>query len=233
MSLPPRVSCIIPTFNMARYLPAAVESALSQTVPLAEVIVVDDGSTDKTPEVLARFSDAVRLIRQPRSGVSAARNKGVTASTGAFLCFLDADDLMHPDRLATQLAVFEADPTLMFCVGGCRNFWSPELTEADIARDWRHDQGEQSKAAHISTWLLRRAVWDLVGAFDPAKDYAEDADWYFRMTSTGVTQATTDNEVSLRRLHAGNATRENFRQQEEDLFAALKAHASRSRRSDP
>ena len=89
-----RACLIIPTFNHACFVGAAIDSALAQTVNACEVIVVDDGSTDQTPTVLARYAGRVRVLRQENRGLSAARNAGLAAAHGTFVSFLDADDVM-------------------------------------------------------------------------------------------------------------------------------------------
>jgi len=103
-------SVAIVTFNHARYLPDALESALAQTLPGVEVVVVDDGSTDDTPAVLAKYAGRVRVVRQPNRGPSAARNAGVAASRGEYVAFLDADDVLAPTKLAEQTAVLAREP---------------------------------------------------------------------------------------------------------------------------
>lgn len=101
----PLASIIIPSHNHARYLPDAIESALAQTVPV-EVIVVDDGSTDATPDVTATYSRRARTIRQEHAGVAAARNRGIEAARSPFVMFLDADDVIAPAKVERQLAAF-------------------------------------------------------------------------------------------------------------------------------
>ncbi|MCV4871952.1 glycosyltransferase family 2 protein, partial [Escherichia coli] len=90
---------IIPTYNYGRFIAAAVESALGQTLGPAEVIVVDDGSADTTAEAVARFGGRVRYIRQENAGVCRARNRGVEESRGELIAFLDADDIWEPTKL--------------------------------------------------------------------------------------------------------------------------------------
>ena len=94
-----RVSVVIPCYRQAHYLPTAVDSALAQTHPDVEVIVVDDGSDDDTAAVAARYGARVRYVRRPNGGLAAARNTGVAASTATYLKFLDADDHLVPEQL--------------------------------------------------------------------------------------------------------------------------------------
>ena len=105
----PLVSVVIPTFNAAAYLPAAIESVLGQSFRDFEVIVIDDGSTDNTADAVGRYGDRVTYVRQPASGgPSGPRNAGIELARGNWVSLLDSDDLMEPDRLA-EFATFEAE----------------------------------------------------------------------------------------------------------------------------
>lgn len=110
----PRVSVVVPAFNLARYLPSALESALSQSDPggPVEVIVVDDGSADETPTVLEGFADRVRSVRQENAGLVAAVNTGIGLARGEFIALLDADDEWPQDRLLRHITALESDPKL-------------------------------------------------------------------------------------------------------------------------
>src|SRR5947199_8414115 len=96
----------MPAYNYARYLREAIDSALGQTCAPLEVIVVDDGSTDETPEVLSSYGDRIRVIRQQNQGVAVARNAGIAAAGGDYLAFLDSDDIWYPRKLELQNARF-------------------------------------------------------------------------------------------------------------------------------
>jgi len=106
------VSLVIATFNHARFVGEALDSALAQTLRAVEVVVVDDGSTDDTPAVLARYDGRILVIRQPNRGLAAARNAGLAASRGTYVTFLDADDVLMPTKLAEQVAVLERAPAV-------------------------------------------------------------------------------------------------------------------------
>src|SRR3989338_2144040 len=108
--MPARVSVVIPAYNSVATVSAAIESVLRQTVEPAEVIVVDDGSSDRTIEQVTRFEAPVRYVRQQHGGVAAARNRGLAEAQGDYVAFLDADDLWLRHKLEQQLAVFEEDP---------------------------------------------------------------------------------------------------------------------------
>ena len=109
------VSVVIPVYNRASLVRRAVDSVLQQDTPAAEVIVVDDGSTDGTAPVLASYGGAIRVLRQENQGVSAARNHGVAASGGALIAFLDSDDRWLPGKLSCQAAYMIAHPEVQIC----------------------------------------------------------------------------------------------------------------------
>lgn len=106
----PRVSVIIPTYNHAQFVVQAVESALAQTYADLEVIIVDDGSTDDTQAVLARYGAEINYIYQENQGLSAARNAGISVARGDYFLFLDADDLVLANKLELQVSIVDAQP---------------------------------------------------------------------------------------------------------------------------
>jgi glycosyltransferase involved in cell wall biosynthesis len=111
----PLVSILINNYNYGDYLAAAIDSALAQTYGHTEVIVVDDGSTDHSDRVLAQYADRVQVVKQPNGGQAAAFNRGFAASRGAIICFLDADDLFAPDKVAAVVAALQPNPELGWC----------------------------------------------------------------------------------------------------------------------
>ena len=124
---PGLVSIVVPTHNYGHFLPQALDSALSQMDVDLEVIIVDDGSTDETSEVIASYAGLVSSIRQDNRGLSAARNTGLAIARGEFLVFLDADDILGPGVLASQNAFLQNNPQTWMAV--CRSFFfSKRLT---------------------------------------------------------------------------------------------------------
>lgn len=113
----PRFSVIIPAYNAAGFISRAIDSVLAQTWPAHEIIVVDDGSNDATPEQVAAYEDRVRYLHQENAGVSAARNAGARAASGDWLAFLDADDWFYPDRLKWHARWIAQDSNLDFLTG--------------------------------------------------------------------------------------------------------------------
>lgn len=118
----PSISVIIPAFNAARYLADALESVRAQTLQPREVIVIDDGSTDGTPEVLAGYGASIITERHERKGAAAARNRGLDLATGRYVAFLDADDVSAPERLERQLSQLQASVGAAACFTGYWRF---------------------------------------------------------------------------------------------------------------
>src|SRR5439155_1711594 len=139
------VSVIVPCHNGARFLAEALDSALAQTHPATEVIVVDDGSVDDTPAVLTRYAGRVRLLRQSRNrGPSAARNVGLRVARGEYIAFLDADDRFLPDKVARQAAVLDARPEVGLVYSGSRFF-----EDSDLPPALREMEGQAFQAAYL------------------------------------------------------------------------------------
>ena len=115
----PTISVVVPTYNRADLIGVTLRSVLAQTHKPAEIIVVDDGSTDATAEVVAAFAPAVRYLRKPNGGVASARNYGARYATGTWLAFVDSDDVWHPRKLELQLAGLSAAPGTRWSLTGC------------------------------------------------------------------------------------------------------------------
>jgi glycosyltransferase involved in cell wall biosynthesis len=213
------VSCIVPVYNMERYIGEAIESILAQIEPPFETLVVDDGSTDSTQQEIAKFADEVTYIRQSRTGVSAARNRGLQHATGDFIAFLDADDFFHPGKLRDQLSTLRRLPEIQICTAHTRYFWSEELGQREREADPRywHPFWRKVVPGHISTWLVRRRVFEEIGYFDEALHFSEDTDWLLRCRDAGIAMIALEQCVSSRRLHSQNATVGNREQQVESL----------------
>ena len=218
MNPPPVVvSIVIPVFNGAQYLGEAIQAALGQDHPDVEVIVVDDGSTDATADVVATFP-TVRYVRQDNSGPAAARNAGIGASHGSFLTFCDSDDRFRPTKVSAQVRYLDAHPEV-----GCVLVGHHTFLEAGIELPaWeREESGTQPQSA-----LVRRQVIDEVGGFDPAFRFAEGIEWLGRMRAAGVGIAVLDEVHVDRRIHGGNLSYERGDMQHHLLLALQRRIAS-------
>ena len=202
----PLVSCVVPVFDAEAHLGDALESILAQSHRPVEVIAVDDGSTDGSLDVIARFAPRVRCVRRPNGGEAAARNTGVAAASGAFVAFLDADDLWEPGKLATQLARLAERPDIDLCFTRFQNFWAPEL--ADEARRYEIGRMADPCAAWcIGTLLARRTVFERFGPFDETLRGSVNMTWFLEAATAGARIDVLDEVLMRRRLHPGNLSR--------------------------
>ncbi len=182
----PLVSVVVPTFNRAGQIGAAVDSVLAQTYPHWELIVVDDGSQDETPLILSAYGERIRTIRQENRGVSAARNRGILAAGGEFITLLDSDDYWLPDKLATQVAYFRQHPALMLCQ--TEEVWVRNGRRVNPKARHRKFAGmifEKTLPLCLispSAVMLRRSLLDEVGLFDEMLPACEDYDLWLRIT---------------------------------------------------
>jgi glycosyltransferase involved in cell wall biosynthesis len=188
------VSVIIPVYNGASFIARAIDSVLGQSHHASEIIVVNDGSTDNTPEVLATYGERIRVLSIANGGVSNARNLGMQASTGELIAFLDADDRWHPNKLQVQVAALRAYPRAGLCCcdyvvlnkhlghvvshfAGCKK---------GMTYDRPFSQGLVAALVRCnfvgtaSTVMLRRSLAAQVGSFNVAYRQAEDIDYWLR-----------------------------------------------------
>lgn len=199
----PHVSVIIPVFNEERYLAEAIQSVLDQDYDDLEVIVVDDGSTDRSADVARQFK-GVRLIRQANAGNGAALNAGIAAAHGSLLAFLDADDIWEPAILARRVARFVDDPDLDMTHDMVVEFVSPELESG--SRATRRVMGEQIPARLGGTTMVTRAAMERVGPIDAGVTLGGWMDWLMRADDMGLKVESVAELVLRRRIHGDNLT---------------------------
>ena len=190
--MPPLVSILIPSHNAAPWLGATLESALAQTHPRVEIIVVDDGSRDETLALARTFAACgVRVASQPNSGAASARNHALRLAGGDYIQFLDADDLLAPDKIALQLAALRCAPPLTLASGSWGRFTGdPVLTVwADAEAVAQARTGVEFLQLHYETgsmmqpgaWLASRTLLDLAGPWDETLSLNDDGEYFARV----------------------------------------------------
>jgi GT2 family glycosyltransferase len=212
VSAAPTVSVLVPTYDRARYIGAAVESVLAQRFTDLEVIVVDDGSTDETAAILARIDDPrLRVLRREHGGIGKALNAGLHVARGRYVARNDSDDLWLPDHLATMVTALDANPALDLVYGRA------ELIDAEGAPlpggrgdPLRHPGDPLRSLLHTDytasvTSVMRRAAIERAGGWDESFATSEDWDMALRIALHGSVQFI-DHVVARIRLHDGNAT---------------------------
>jgi glycosyltransferase involved in cell wall biosynthesis len=184
------ISVIVPTWNRADFVARAVASVLAQTLPPAEILVVDDGSVDNTREVIDRLTGQngveLRYLYQEHRGVSAARNRGIVEARGEMFCFLDSDDTWVPQKLALQYAAMERSPE--YLISHTRETWYRHGKRVNQKK--KHDPGSGDIFARslamcvvgMSTVMARRALFDRYGLFDEDLLCCEDYDLWLRVS---------------------------------------------------
>lgn len=226
----PTISCVIPAYNAEAYLAESIRSVLDQTVKPDEVLVVDDGSADRTRQITESCGEPVRYILQDGRGPSAARNYGVRVSAGEFVSFLDADDLWHPEKLARQLACFEAEPGLMICLTHVELKWEQSL-DAEQKRFANHTRGRIVPGFATITMLARREALDRLGPLNSSLVCADATDWLMRARDMGLAMRVMPDALVYHRMHDSNLTRRKRQQSLDEFLAIVKASLDRRRKA--
>ena len=215
-----RVSAIIAAYNAEAYIAEAVASVLGQTIPPDEVIVVDDGSTDDTRNVLGQFGDRITVLNQTNSGQAVAVNKALATTQGELIGFCDADDLWTPRKLELQLALLDHHSDVEAVFGKVEQFVSPDVPA---------EQRERLKPAVAimpgelkQCMLIRRDALANAGPFDESLPATFFIAWLGRAKQNGLKSAHVDDIVVRRRLHLGNGGRINTDAQNRETLLALR-----------
>jgi hypothetical protein len=226
------VSVIIPVRNGEAFVVDAVESVLAQQDVRSELIVVDDGSTDRTPELLARFGGRIVVHSQEGRGLSAARNAGLALARGELLVFLDADDLQPPYYLARFVEAAAAAPRaeVFHCGWRAINFDGSFLyareTPLDLDRDPFHALAVTG-SPHIAALAVRQSTATRVGPFDETLTLQEDWDYWLRLAASGATFQGVPGNVAIVRRRAESMSAVAGRRLAVTGLAVLERHLSR------
>jgi glycosyltransferase involved in cell wall biosynthesis len=201
------VSVVVGARNAELYLEEAIDSILGQTLPPAQLIVVDDGSEDGTADLAEGFGATVTVLRREQGGVAAALNSGLELVDGELVAFLDADDIWTPRKLERQRAVLDAEPETDMVFGRAEQFISPDLSPEERA-ELRAPTGSLPGKVK-GTMLIRRSAFERVGPFDTTWKVAEFVDWYSRARELGLRERMLGDVLLRRRLHRTNNGRLN------------------------
>jgi glycosyltransferase involved in cell wall biosynthesis len=223
------ISVVIPTYNYGRFIGEALESVLHQTFKAAEIVVVDDGSTDNTREVLAPYMQRIRYIHQANAGLSAARNTGIHAATSEWIALLDSDDTWHPEKLAQQ-ALFAAEHPEISVIASLESSVyrkSGRFASRSTALNTRDFFG--GCAFGPSGVMVRRSHLLRAGVFDESLKSVEDRDLWLKLSTLGPA-ARLNMPLWTYRRH-GNQMHSNAARMQEsylrvltDFFAAHPEH---------
>lgn len=226
MNPTPLVSVVIPAYNSAPYIREAIDSALAQSLKDLEVLVIDDGSTDDTREIVQSYGHPVQLIPQDHKGPAAARNRGIRESHGAFIAFLDSDDRWQPSKLVKQAALLQQRPDVGMVITGHAIFdeagvrptrrgsdKGTRLLPGDPVRNIFEHSGVGTPCI-----MVRREVFDKVGYFDEDLIMSEDDNMWMRITSKYGLELV-DEPLTEIRISSGSVTRDILK-----LSAAFNRH---------
>ncbi|MES2176679.1 MAG: glycosyltransferase [Gemmatimonadota bacterium] len=196
------VSVILPVYNTEAFITEAIDSVLTQGPEPLELIIVDDGSTDATPDIVAGYgSTAIKYARQENRGAAAAMNAAVRLISGEWVAFQNADDVWLPGRLPLQRALLDAHPEADIIIGHMKRMWRPA---GEV--EWKCT--EKEFAMSLQSCLVRRTVLDRIGSFDETLRCCFDWDWLFRARETGVSFLTHPEITHYYRRHETNISGE-------------------------
>ena len=198
------VSVVIPVYNGEKFLDSAIHHVKNQNYHPIEIIVIDDGSTDKTAEIAAKFKDSIRYVYQENSGPAAARNHGIKIAKGYAIAFLDVDDLWSEDKLKLQANYLAANPAIEIVQGLIQQVkLSQQITDGEATGEAAY---KPYNYINLGSALYRKSVFDRVGLFDETLKFAEDVDWFIRAWENQIEKVVLERVTLFYRLHRKNMT---------------------------
>lgn len=233
----PRVSVVIPAYNVARYLPVALDSLLTQSMMEFEALIVDDGSTDDTAAVAQEYVKRDRrftLLQKPNGGLSSARNYGMAAAGSDYIALLDADDAYHPDKLRNHVERLDSDPRISVVYSASR------IIRNDGKKTWMQLSGKplyreplfsllcKNFVGHGSNGIFRRSLLAEIGTFDESLRSCEDIDFWLRIAALDSSQFYRDpHPLAYYRVRPSGLSF-NLPQMEDTCCRVLKAASARA-----
>jgi glycosyltransferase involved in cell wall biosynthesis len=223
------VTVIMPVYNGEKFIAEAIKSVINQQYHNLEILVIDDGSTDKTAEVVAQFKDEIQYIYQKNSGPAFARNQGINAAKGELIAFLDCDDLWTENKLTVQVNYLSQHPEIQYVIAKMSSFLEPGDT---IPPGFRQELLEKDAVAPIpSTLVVRKSLFDTIGKFNPNLNIADDVDWFARCQDAKIQMSIIDEVLLYKRVHSSNLSL-NATNNNQNLLKVLRNSIQRKRQQN-
>ena len=197
----PLVSVIIPVYNGSRYLTEALDSVVQQTYQPIEIIVIDDGSTDNSVNIVRSYKQ-VRFTYQSNQGVAVARNVGISQARGEFIALLDQDDRWTPNKLSVQINYLLEHENIGYTLAKMRVF----LEAGTEKPSWLKAEyiSEDISGYILGALVVRKPILEKVGEFNPNYKFGNDSDWFFRAKDAGIPMAILPETLLYKRVHSAN-----------------------------
>jgi glycosyltransferase involved in cell wall biosynthesis len=211
----PIVTSIIPVFNGEKYIESAIESVLNQTYKNIEIIIVDDGSTDNTPNLIRRYDGKIRYIWQSNSGSAAARNLGISNASGDFIGFLDSDDTWDKNKITLQMECFKNNPDIDVCLCNIRIINEKGSRIQD-------DNYVIVTPYSVCSILIKTEALKKAGYFNVNLKFGEDTDWFMRIKNLEIPVKILKDQLVYARLHEDNLTSSFNIRNREVIFSQIK-----------
>lgn len=196
----PLISVIIPVYNCEKYISDAIDSVMAQNYQNLEIIVIDDGSTDNTANIV-KNRNSTKYIFQQNAGPASARNKGICSASGELIAFIDSDDLWPENKLGMQLIEFQDDKDSEVIMGRIKYVELPDAVKRNMMR---LDSDNTFKYINLGAGLFKKSVFEKVGLFNEDFRFWEDLDWFLRAYENGISIKFIDQAAMIYRVHSDN-----------------------------
>ncbi|MGB9596142.1 MAG: glycosyltransferase family 2 protein [Candidatus Poribacteria bacterium] len=209
----PLVSVIIPVYNQEKYIKECIDSVINQSYANVEIIVVDDGSTDKTPDILRAYGDKIKYIRQENQGPSSAINNGIKSANGSLICWLGSDDLYMPNKIEHQVELLQREQSISIVYSDYITIdsYGNEINKVHILHPPQEKFARTMLIRNFingSTVMMRRECLDKVGYYDESLRADPDGDMWFRLLKNGYKFGHISEPLVKYRLHQNNVSRD-------------------------
>jgi glycosyltransferase involved in cell wall biosynthesis len=225
----PTVSVVIPTYESGRFVAEAIDSVLAQDEAAHEVVVVDDGSTDDTPQVVEGYGDRIVAVRhEVNRGVAAARNTGLATLTGEVVVMQDADDRMLPHRIRVSLDLLIEAGDGVGCILGRQRIFDERDGDAELPAWARELDGSpvNHASSQVTAW---RSTYDRIGGYDESFAVGDDSDWLVRVKEAGLEVCIVEEVLTERRIHDANISERYAARSRPEYLHSVRAMLERRR----